>query len=124
MALSNLKIAATALVVSVAFSAPALSHDCEKKREKADKKTEHMMMKHGEGHMDRMHMHKKMMTKMKACMAEKMEQDKVQDPEQLRHNMMGHMEMCMASMKPSGEAPEGKAEHEHGDKKADKKHKH
>jgi len=117
--------AAVAILFSSALAFPAIAHDCDKDHSSMkEKKAGHMKMKDGMGHMDSMHMHKKMMEKMKVCMAEKVEKDSEQDLEKLRHNMMGHMEMCMSSMKPSGEKHKGNGSHEHGDRKEDKKHKH
>jgi len=117
--------AALTILITTTMAFPAIAHDCKKDHSSMkEQKAEHMKMKDGKGHMGNMQMHEKMMGKMKACMAEKMENDSEQDPEKLRHNMMGHMEMCMSSMKPSDEKHKEKGAHEHGKKKEDKKHSH
>ena len=122
MTILDCKKSLTAFALTVAFTVPSFAHDVAKGGEHQEKKEGHMMMKGGDGHMDRMQMHQKMMAKMKSCMMEKMKADTETDAAKVRTNMMAQMEACMMGM--MNKSSDAKRHDHKSDKKEQGGHKH
>ena len=122
MTILRYKKSLAAFVLAGALTIPSLAHDGAKAIEHQEKKENHMMMKAGDGHMDQMQMHQKMMAKMKSCMMAKMKADTETDAAKVRTNMMSQMEDCMMGMMKTSTSAK---KHDHkSDKKDSGGHKH